>query len=35
MPIIFAQSILIVPQFMIKILPINSSNWLSELARLA
>ena len=32
MPIIFAQSILLVPAFMIKILPISSSNWASELA---
>jgi preprotein translocase subunit SecY len=32
MPIIFAQSILIVPAFMIKILPISSSSFLSELA---
>lgn len=31
MPIIFAQSILLVPAFMIKILPINS-NWASDLA---
>jgi len=32
MPIIFAQSILLVPAFMIKILPISSSSWLSEMA---
>jgi preprotein translocase subunit SecY len=32
MPIIFAQSILIVPAFMIKILPIGSSSWASTLA---
>ena len=32
MPIIFAQSILIVPAFMIKILPIASSPWASNLA---
>lgn len=31
MPIIFAQSILLVPAFMIKILPLNGSSWLSEL----
>jgi preprotein translocase subunit SecY len=30
MPIIFAQSILMVPAFMIKILPISSTNWLSS-----
>ena len=32
MPIIFAQSILMVPAFMIKILPISSSSFLSEVA---
>ncbi|HEY0256123.1 MAG TPA: SecY family transport protein, partial [Candidatus Methylacidiphilales bacterium] len=32
MPIIFAQSILLVPAFMIKILPISASSWASELA---
>ena len=32
MPIIFAQSILIVPAFMIKILPINANSFLSTLA---
>ena len=32
MPIIFAQSILIVPAFMIKILPISSNSFLSTLA---
>jgi preprotein translocase subunit SecY len=32
MPIIFAQSILLVPAFMIKILPIGASSWASELA---
>jgi preprotein translocase subunit SecY len=33
MPIIFAQSILIVPAFMIKILPIGSSPWAGDLAQ--
>ncbi len=32
MPIIFAQSILIVPAFMIKILPISPTSWLSGVA---
>jgi preprotein translocase subunit SecY len=32
MPIIFAQSILIVPAFMIKILPINANSFISTLA---
>jgi preprotein translocase subunit SecY len=32
MPIIFAQSILIVPAFMIKILPGNSPSWLRDMA---
>jgi preprotein translocase subunit SecY len=32
MPIIFAQSILIVPAFMIKILPGNTSLWLRDIA---
>src|SRR6201999_1724364 len=32
MPIIFAQSILIVPAFMIKILPIGSASWANGLA---
>jgi len=32
MPIIFAQSILIVPAFMIQILPIGSATWARELA---
>src|SRR5271155_435967 len=32
MPIIFAQSILIVPAFMIKILPINANSFLSTIA---
>jgi preprotein translocase subunit SecY len=32
MPIIFAQSILIVPAFMIKILPISAYSWASTLA---
>jgi len=32
MPIIFAQSILIVPAFMIKILPGNTAPWLRDLA---
>src|SRR5476651_1603450 len=32
MPIIFAQSILIVPAFMIKILPGNTAQWLRDIA---
>jgi preprotein translocase subunit SecY len=32
MPIIFAQSILIVPAFMIKILPVGTSPWLRDFA---
>jgi len=32
MPIIFAQSILIVPAFMLQILPIGSASWARELA---
>ena len=32
MPIIFAQSILIVPAFMIKILPVSAGSWASTLA---
>jgi preprotein translocase subunit SecY len=32
MPIIFAQSILLVPAFMIQILPLGSANWARDLA---